>query len=205
MFPVLGVWGLRNQLGVPPCWRAYFLLLRQKKVAKEKATPRSAPATPVPCATRHWRGLRNSGFALRQSSPFFRQHLRCSAPLMGTPKSVSQGTDSPKIKANGDLWVTQKHSEFPSSTDGLPGPMRGAEQRRNVGGLRRGLSEGEARVPQPPGVSSSARDRAKPGADPGSPFLCLLSFGEAKESKTPRKGGTPCQLVDHHAEYRGHD
>src|SRR6185369_3088623 len=28
-----------NWLGVPPCWRAYFLLLRQKKVAKEKATP----------------------------------------------------------------------------------------------------------------------------------------------------------------------
>jgi hypothetical protein len=32
-----------NGLGVPPCWRAFFLLLRQKKVAKEKATPRSAP------------------------------------------------------------------------------------------------------------------------------------------------------------------
>ncbi len=31
-----------NELGFPPCWRAYFLLLRQKKVAKEKATPRSA-------------------------------------------------------------------------------------------------------------------------------------------------------------------
>ena len=35
--------GSLNGLGVPPCWRAYFLLLRQKKVAKEKATPRSAP------------------------------------------------------------------------------------------------------------------------------------------------------------------
>ena len=39
--PILG--GPLNWLGVPPCWRAYFLLLRQKKVAKEKATPRSAP------------------------------------------------------------------------------------------------------------------------------------------------------------------
>ena len=28
-----------DRLGVPPCGRAYFLLLRQKKVAKEKATP----------------------------------------------------------------------------------------------------------------------------------------------------------------------
>ena len=27
------------ELGVPPCWRAYFFLLRQEKVAKKKATP----------------------------------------------------------------------------------------------------------------------------------------------------------------------
>ena len=39
--PTLGV--PLNGLGVPPCWRAFFLLLRQKKEAKEKATPRSAP------------------------------------------------------------------------------------------------------------------------------------------------------------------
>ena len=44
--------GSLNGLGVPPCWRAYFFLLRQEKVAKKKATPGSAPAAPVPCATR---------------------------------------------------------------------------------------------------------------------------------------------------------
>ena len=47
------VGGSANWLGVPPCGRAYFLLLRQKKVAKEKATPGAAPALPVPCATRN--------------------------------------------------------------------------------------------------------------------------------------------------------
>ena len=77
-----------NERGVPPCWRAYFLLLRQKKVAKEKATPGSVPAAPVPCATRDWRGLRNSGFALRQSSPFSRQPLRCSAPFKGAGETI---------------------------------------------------------------------------------------------------------------------
>ncbi|WP_205629964.1 hypothetical protein, partial [Dechloromonas denitrificans] len=41
--------------------RAYFLLFAQKKVAKEKVTPRSVPATPVPCATRNAGRLRNSG------------------------------------------------------------------------------------------------------------------------------------------------
>ena len=40
---VLNERGSLNGLGVPPCWRAFFLLLRQKKEAKEKATPRSAP------------------------------------------------------------------------------------------------------------------------------------------------------------------
>ena len=37
--------------GFPPCWRAYFLLLRQKKVAKEKATPVRRPFG-VPCVAR---------------------------------------------------------------------------------------------------------------------------------------------------------
>ena len=40
---VLNERGSLNGLGVPPCWRAFFLLLRQKKEAKEKATPRSVP------------------------------------------------------------------------------------------------------------------------------------------------------------------
>jgi acetyl-CoA carboxylase carboxyltransferase component len=41
----------RYGLGVPPCWRAYFFLLRQEKVAKKKATPGRRPFG-VPCATR---------------------------------------------------------------------------------------------------------------------------------------------------------
>jgi hypothetical protein len=41
--PVFFAGFLRNWLGVPPCWRAYFFLLRQEKVAKKKATPGSAP------------------------------------------------------------------------------------------------------------------------------------------------------------------
>jgi len=45
---------------------AYFLLLRQKKVSKEKATLVDAPLRGVPCATRLGRGLRNS--ALRASN-----------------------------------------------------------------------------------------------------------------------------------------
>ena len=56
--------------------------------AKEEGDPESVPATPVPCAARSWQGLRNSGFALRQSSPFSRQPLRCSAPFKGAGETI---------------------------------------------------------------------------------------------------------------------
>ena len=177
--------------GVPPCWRAYFLLLRQKKVAKEKATPGSAPATPVPCATRHWRGLRNSGYALRQSSPLFRQRLRCSAPLMGTRKTSRNQATVPRIDFHGQPEKTPKNEIHRSLVDALPGPLRGAEQRRKAGGSRRGLFEGQSPEFRSRPAFRVAQGTGAAGTDPGSPFLCLLSFGEAKESETPRKGGTP--------------
>ena len=47
---------------------SHFLLLRQKKVTKEKATPACRPFG-VPCVARLVRRLRNSRYALRQSSP----------------------------------------------------------------------------------------------------------------------------------------
>jgi hypothetical protein len=47
---------------------SYFLLLRQNKVAKEKATPVYHPCG-VPCVARLVRRLRNSHCVLKQSSP----------------------------------------------------------------------------------------------------------------------------------------
>ena len=47
---------------------SHFLLLRQKKVTKEKATPVCRPCG-VPCVARLVRRLRNSRYALKQSSP----------------------------------------------------------------------------------------------------------------------------------------
>jgi len=47
---------------------SHFLLLRQNKVTKEKATPVCRPCG-VPCVARLPRRLRNSRCALRQSSP----------------------------------------------------------------------------------------------------------------------------------------
>jgi len=47
---------------------SYFLLLRQNKVAKEKATP-VCRRFAVPCVARLVRRLRNSHYVLKQSSP----------------------------------------------------------------------------------------------------------------------------------------
>ena len=68
-----------------PDARAPFLLLRQKKGAKEKATPGRRPAYGgVPCATRLERGLRNSPLRGSDSArPKPRPRLRCSAPSRG--------------------------------------------------------------------------------------------------------------------------
>ncbi|RIX46318.1 MAG: hypothetical protein D3M94_11395 [Rhodocyclales bacterium GT-UBC] len=69
-----------------------------------------------------------------------------------------------------------------------PGPLRGAEQRRSAGGSRRALFEGrspELRSRPAFRVAQGTRQRRAPTQ--GSPFLCLLSFGEAKESNVALK------------------
>ena len=75
--------GCSETLCSAPDARAYFLLGRQKKVAKEKATPAlRGRLRRLPCATRQAGRLRNSGFALRQSSPT----SPGSPPLLGAAR-----------------------------------------------------------------------------------------------------------------------
>ena len=215
-FPVLG-------LGVPPCWRAYFLLLRQKKVAKEKATP-TAPALPVPCATRNAGRLAKlacgSDNASRQPPAF----LRCSAPSAGTRKASGLDRFAEKAESHGQPEKTAKnefrHLVAPTTSPSLPRkrvsrPLLDSRLRGNGGtqAQTRIVSPGPLRgAEQRRGWREKGEDclRAKPefrsprqnrvaqgtgaaGTDPGSPSFCLLFLGEARKSETPRKGGTPCQ------------
>ena len=213
--------------GVPPCGRAHFLLLRQKKVAKEKATPGAAPATPVPCATRNARRLAKLACGSNNASRLPPAFLRCSAPSMGTRKAPSLNRSSKSLHFHGQPEKTakneirqlgaypqppslpRKRESIPSldsrlrgndgttvwPRDGFPGPLGGAEQRRKAGGSRRGLFEGQSPEFRSRPAFRVAQGTGVAGTDPGSPFLCLLSFGEAKESKTPRKGGTLRQFA----------
>ncbi|MDP2881855.1 MAG: hypothetical protein Q8N89_09760 [Azonexus sp.] len=75
------------------------------------------------------------------------------------------------------------------SMDAFRVPVEGAEQRRNAGGRRLALFEPPASLASRPAFRV-AQGTGKAGAAPGSPFLWLLSFGEAKES-TPASKAEP--------------
>jgi hypothetical protein len=181
---------LVNWPRVPPCWRAYFLLLRQKKVAKEKATPRAAPALPVSCATRNAGRLRNSGLrpsdSPRRRPPAF---LRCSAPSTGTPKASGLDRCSAKNGFRGQPEKTAKNEIHRSGTQAQtrlvsPGPLRGAEQRR---GWR---IKGEDCLRAKPEFHSPrqlrvAQGTGAAGTDPGSPSSLATFFLAKQEESTP--------------------
>jgi len=180
-------------LGVPPCWRAYFLLCGQKKVAKEKATPGSAPGKPGPLRYSTGRAACLNSPAAQTRQADFPRPACVAQRLSRGPKSGAW----PTIARNNDFYgqpgKRPKNKRFPLHTDALPGPLRGAEQRR----LTRKKGEHCLRAKpelRSPRACRVAQGTGAAGTDPGSPSFCLLFLGEARKSETPRKGGTACQL-----------
>ena len=207
-----------------------------KESSQRKGDPRVG-ALRVPCATRNAGRLRNSGFALRQSSPTAPGLPALLSASHGDPKGVRAQALCLKTDFHGQPGKTAKNeilrrrslAQTPSlprprhTRDSAsrrakresrmldsrlrgndrtpvsprvvsPGPLRGAEQRRNAGGLRRGLFEGRSPEFRSRPAFRVAQGTGAAGTDPGSPSFCLLFLGEARKSKTPRKGGTPSQL-----------
>ncbi len=188
---ILGFPGLKP--GVPPCWRAYFLLLRQKKVAKEKATPGYAVGcadSPALLATGGGCGTRPYGpqTVLALSPP--------AAPLLGAPhgdpKSKTSRANrhsriggSPVSYMDSRLRGNDRATVSPRVV--FPGPLRGAEQRRSAGGSRLALSELQASLASRPAFRVAQGTGRSPAPTQGWPFLWLLSFGHTKESTPARK------------------
>jgi len=162
-----------------PDARAYFLFCGKKKVAKEKATPGSAPGCARSLALLDVPGgwlnspLRGSDNASRLPPA----RLRCSAPLRGTPKTdraqkfavncsflgkttglQNIAVDRPKPqKTNPNQTRTVDKSKTLKNSFGAPGPLGGAEQRRVGGGCRLALSEARrAEFSETPAGPSSA-------------------------------------------------
>jgi hypothetical protein len=197
--------GFSDALVSAPDARAYFFLCGQEKVAKKKATPGSVPAAPVPCATRLGRGLRNSGCALKQCSPFSRPSLRCSAPPKGPGKPSGAETGAGKMSAGAAreilifalfsaLTAIGQSEAVPSNQDAFRAPLRGAEQRRVVGGRRLALSEPPASLASRP-TTRVAQGTGAAGTDPGVAFSLATFFWRSKRKYSRPQGGTPSQSM----------
>ena len=187
-----------SDVGFRACGAPHFLLLRQKKVRKEKATRRQRPAAQgslrysvfAGAPREHFfpmlriaQGAAELGAApLKQSSPFISPNLRCSASHNGPGKASRHNLriDELLCLVSPCCWGCLSTGRF--------SPSR--RQRRATEALAdkgRGLSEGVARVPQTPPTTSSAGNSAQQGADAGSPSFCLLFLGEARKSKARLK------------------
>ena len=204
----LGDWVSANEHGVPPCGRACFLLLRQKKIAKEKATPGAAPfgslallgepGTPrvLPRAASHrsGRGLPELACGSDKASRQPPARLRCSAPSTGTRKASVFNRGDLNLNSHGQPEKKPKNETHRFSVDALPGPLRGAEQRR---GWRK---EGEDCLRAQPEFRSPRQNRVAQGTgaagtDPGGAFSLATFFWRSKRKYARPQGGTPCPLA----------
>ena len=158
--------------GSAPDARAFFLLGRQKKEAKEKATPGRRPAFGgVPCATRTAGRLRNSG--LRPSDSPRRlppAALRCSASSKG-------GQHRAEFDAH-RAWCPF----------GFPLALCVVEQRKTQREKGRGLSEGEARVAQPRSRRVAQGTPPQAGRRPGVAFSLATFFWRSKRKYARASG-----------------
>ena len=148
-----------------PDARAFFLLGRQKKEAKEKATPGRRPAFGgVPCATRTAGRLRNSGLCPSDSPRRLPPAaLRCSA------------------SSKGDQHRAEFDAQEASYPFGSPPALCVVEQRKTQRGKGRGLSEGRrSEFRSPPVAAEQRRDPGVAGRRCGRDFSLLTFFWQDK-------------------------
>jgi len=163
----------------------HFLLLRQKKVSKEKATLGRCRLRRFPALLGLSGGCGTRAAPSDSPRPFSAQ--TCVARhLPRGPVNHPYSTSGFHFLA---FFPVDRRSQFFGRClvpRRLSGPLRGAEQRRRGGGSRLALFEPQASSGKPPGLPSSARN---PEGAPtqGWLFLWLLSFGHTKESTPARK------------------
>jgi len=162
--------------------RAYFLLLRQKKVAKEKATPGYAVGyadSPALLAAGGGCGTRPYGpqTVLALYPP--------AAPLLGAahgdPKIVRVPAPGFLIKYCGRPRKTAKNRFRSFSPDAFPGPLRGAEQRRRAGGSRLALSEPQASLASRPARRVAQGTGRSPAPTQGRLFFAYFLLAKQKK------------------------
>ena len=181
-------------MGFRPCGASYFLLLRQKKVSKEKATLGRCRLRRFPALLGTPGGWLNSPAA--QTTPAesprhscVARHLSRGPEKQPVLRRCSAGFDfCPFLAVDRNRPIFRVLREPPR----FSGPVWRAEQRRSAGGSRRGLFEGRSpEFRSRPALRAAQGSRRSRPRKLGSPFLWLLSFGEAKESTPARQARNP--------------
>ena len=178
--------------GFPPCWRAYFLLLRQKKVAKEKANPGCAVGCADSPALLEAGGGCGTRAAPSNSPRPFSASFCVARRSTRVPKGGANQAGCRLLGCCGQPEKKPKIKSCSPNTNALPGPLRGAEQRRGAGGSRLALSEPQASFASRP-AHRVAQGTRNAGTDPGVAFSLATFFWRSKRKYARQQGGTPCQ------------
>ncbi len=168
-----------------PDARAYFLFDGKKKVAKEKATPGSASGCARSLALLAGPGgLPELACGSNKASRLPPARLRCSAPLKGPTRRLGSINEyiTGLLRSTAKNGQKSKSLQHLFSTGRFSGPLERCRATQGFADKGRALSEGQSPELRSPRESRVAQGTGAAGTDPGSPFLCLLSFGEAKES-----------------------
>jgi len=175
-----------ESLGFAADRRAYFLLLRQKKVAKEKATPGAAPGVARFLALLGGPGglpeLACGSDKASRPPPAF---LRCSAPSTGTRRASQFCGSLPKRGFDGQPEILPKTEIF-SASAGWPGPLARCRATQALAEKGRGLSEGRSPEFRSPRQRRVAQGTGEAGTDPGVTFS-LATFFWANKRKYARR------------------
>ena len=164
--------------------RAYFLLLRQKKVAKEKATPGYAVGyadSPALLETGGGCGTRAS--PSDSPRPFSAAFSVARRFTRGPKNGIAQPWPQ-QIDCCGQPEKKPKNENRCLSPDAFPGPLRGAEQRRSAGGSRLALSEPQASLASRPAFRV-AQGTGAAGTDPGVAFSLATFFWRQQKKVRP--------------------
>ena len=172
---------------------SYFLLLRQKKVAKEKATPLSAT---LRFATGNLRcsgfaGSRRTRFAQTAASPDPRNPALLGAyrgAWIPNGPLLRSATKPPQARSACGGWYWLFGSDSAERSDGLSSPhpfwlRRGAQMEAGSGPQL--FERSEFCGPPPESSTAGCPQRSGGTQTVGSPFFCLRFFGEAKKSRSP--------------------
>ncbi len=173
----------------------YFLLLRQKKVSKEKASRMRRPcaALRAHCVARSGRGLARTRLRLKQSRALIRPALRYSPTHNGVGDSAARPA-LPGIAARGDIDCippvqcgAQRHEHCL-----LPPTPSGCAEERRAGRIRTGdcLSRRRVRArSRPDRAPQVARSKAEGRRQRGRLFFAYFLL--ASQKKVSSRRATP--------------